>query len=75
MMKMIDALGVVLFMACCVLSGCVTSTSPTVERLGPPLALRGTDGVYRANPAATLPCGVTINPATGALVYPATWGR
>lgn len=56
--------------------GCGNPIEPThgpQPPLGPPLVVRGLGGGYYQNPLVTLPPGVTINPTTGAIVYPPDW--
>lgn len=54
---------------------CAGCSSPTAaSKIGPPLVIKGLHGYY-ANPAAELPLGVTVNPETGALIYPPDFGH
>jgi hypothetical protein len=57
--------------------GCSSPTAPTGPQppLGPPLVVKGPNDTYYQNPLVTLPPGVTINPNTGAIVYPPDWGQ
>lgn len=62
-------------------AGCSSSVVGPSEDHGPrppfgaPLVFKGADGRYTQNPLVTLPPGVTIDPVTGAIVYPPTWGQ